>query len=184
MADLTTLAAAKQWLGVTSSDGDQLLARLISASSDYIQTWLNRTFAVAAYTEVRSGVGGDGMAVKAYPIVAVTSVTIDGLSIPACTGQTDFGYVVNDPRTMIFLRGYRYNRGRANVGLSYTAGFTTIPNEIEQACIELVGLRFRDRDRIGVTSKGMAGESISFSQKDFSDAIQTTLTNYKKVVML
>jgi hypothetical protein len=184
MADLTTLANAKQWLNVQTASDDALITRLISAASDYIQTWLNRVFAIAAYTEGRNGYDTDGMAVKNYPITTVTSVLVDGISIPAATGATDSGYVVNEPRTMIYLRGYRFTRGRMNVTLNYSAGFALVPNEIEQACIELVGLRYKDRERIGITGKSMAGESITFSQKDFSDAIQTTLTNYKKVVLL
>lgn len=184
MADLTTLANAKQWLGETTATNDALIARLISAASDYIQTWLNRTLASASYTEIRNGYDTDGIAVKNYPITAVTSVTVDGNAIPAASGQTDSGYVINEPGTMIYLRGYSFTRGRSNVKLVYTAGFASTPNEIEQACIELVGLRMKERDRIGVISKGMAGETITYSQKDFSDAIQTTLSNYKKVVLL
>jgi hypothetical protein len=184
MADLTTLANAKQWINESTSTNDAIITRLISAASDYIQTWLNRTFAITAYTESRNGYGTDGIAVKNYPITSVTSVTVDGITIPACVGQTDNGYVVDEPGTMIYLRGYRFTRGRMNVKLVYSAGFAAVPNEIEQACIELVGRRMKERERIGVVSKGMAGESITFSQKDFSDAIQTALTNYKKVVLL
>lgn len=184
MADLTTLANAKAWLNETSTANDQLISRLVSAASDYIQTWLNRTFAISSYTETRNGTDGDGMAVKNYPVTQVTSITVDGVSIPQSTSTGMSGWTLNDTGTMIYLRGYRFTRGRSNVVLNYSAGFAATPNEIEQACIELVGLRMKDRDRIGVVSKGLAGESITFSQKDFSDAIQTTLTNYKKVVLL
>jgi Phage gp6-like head-tail connector protein len=184
MADLTTLASAKLWLSESSSSNDQLITQLIGAASDYIQTWLNRTFAVATYTEVRDGTGGYGLATKAHPITAVLSVTVNGVAIPQATNAQMSGWLVNDPGTMIYLRGYQFSRGRGNVTFSYTSGFAVVPKEIEQACIELVGLRYRERDRIGVVSKGLAGESISFSQKDFSDAIETTLTNYKKVVLL
>ena len=58
MADLTTLANVKGWLGVTATTDDALLSRLISAASDYVQTWLNRTIATQTYSETRDGSGG------------------------------------------------------------------------------------------------------------------------------
>lgn len=182
MADLTTLANAKQWLGVTTSADDALLSRLVSAASDYIQTWLNRTIQSQAYTETRDGTGGAKLSLANYPATAVSLVSVDGISIPPSAGVNSPGYLFSP--TQIILRGYSFTRGIQNVTLAYTAGFATTPNEIEQSAIELVSLRYKERDRIGLVSKGLAGETISYSQKDFSDAIETTLTNYKKVVLL
>jgi hypothetical protein len=183
MADLTNLANVKQWLGIATTTDDALLTRLVSAASDYIQTWLNRTFASAAYTEVRDGNGGAKLMFSNYPVTAVASVVIDGVAIPASTGPTAPGYTFS--QTQLFLRGsYRFTRDMQNVSVTYTAGYAQIPNEIAQACIELVGLRYKEKDRIGIVSKGLAGETISFTQKDFSEAVATVLRNYKKVISL
>lgn len=183
MADLTTLAKAKEWLNVTSATDDALLTRLVSAASDYIQTWLNRTIASGGYTETRDGNGGATMLFANYPVTSVAAVLVDGLAVPASTGPGVPGYVFN--ATKIVMRGaYRFTDDVQNVTMTYTAGFSAVPNEIEQACLELVGLRYKERDRIGIISKGLAGETINYTQKDFSDAITTTLTNYKKVISL
>ena len=183
MADLTTLANAKQWLGITSSADDALLTRLISAASDYIQTWLNRTIASQAYSEVRDGPGGSRLMFSNYPVTAVASVKVDGITVPQSTTVLVPGWVSSG--TSLAMRGgWAFSSGLQNVEISYTAGFAIVPNEIEQAAIELVGLRYKDKDRIGVTSKTLAGETISYSQKDFSDSVETTLKNYKKVISL
>ena len=50
--------------------------------------------------------------------------------------------------------------------VTYTAGYAATPPEIAQACIELVCLRYKERDRIGQVSKNLAGEVVAFSQKD------------------
>jgi hypothetical protein len=71
MADLTTLANVKGWLGVTATTDDALLTRLISAASDYVQKWLNRTIAVQPYTETRDGTGGYVLPLSNYPVSAV-----------------------------------------------------------------------------------------------------------------
>ena len=183
MADLTTIANAKSWLSITTSTDDALLTRLISACSDYIQTWLNRDIASQPYVSKRNGPGGSRMMFKNYPVSAVTYLKIDGVVIPTSVNGSP-GYVFDDYSLMLVGEVYTFTRGFQNVELSYTAGFATTPNEIEQACIELVAMRYKERDRIGQVSKSIGGETVTFSQKDFSDSIETTLSNYKKVISL
>lgn len=180
--DLTTLPNAKAWLGVGTSGDDALLTRLVTAASQYIQAWLNRSIASASYTDTFDGTGKTKLMLGNYPITAVASVTVDGTAIPASTGPTTPGYVFT--RTAIMLRSYAFSCGVQNVVIAYTAGYTATPPELEQACIELIALRYRERDRIGQVSKSVNGEVVAFSQKDMSDDIKTILSNYKKVVPL
>ncbi|MCL2658770.1 MAG: phage head-tail connector protein [Betaproteobacteria bacterium] len=180
--DLTTLANVKGWLRLQSDADDVLLARLVTAYSAYVQSWLNRRIAITAYVETRDGLGRPGMMVANAPLVSIASVVVDGFSIPPspAVGQPGFYF---DERT-IYLLGYGFSRGRANVRLAYMAGYASTPPEIEQAVIELVGLRYREIDRIGFSSKSLAGETVSFIVKDFPDSVQTILNNYRKVVPL
>ena len=53
-----------------------------------------------------------------------------------------------------------------------------------RATIELITMRYKDATASGRVSKSIGGETITFSQKDFSDAIETTLSNYRKVILL
>lgn len=187
MADLTTLANVKGWLGITSVDAtrDALLTRLITASSQFIETWLNRTVSggVLTYSATRDGGGGVTFVPANTPLVSITALSIDGVPIPASTGVAAPGYVFNTHK--VSLRGgYKFTRGIANVQIDYTAGYTSVPGEIEQVCIEVVGSRFKAKDRIGVSSKGLAGETISFVQNDLTRDMKATLMNYKKVVLL
>ncbi len=184
-ADLTNLADVKAWLSVpaTSVQDDPLLSRLITAASKYIQQWLNRTIASASYTETRDGNGGFRLSFANYPVTAVASLTIDDQPIPQSTAVAAPGYVFSP--TAISLRGgYQFTRDMQNVVVSYTAGFATTPSELAQACIEVISLRYRERDRIGVVSKGLAGETTAFSQKDFPASVMTILNNWKKVIPL
>lgn len=182
MADLTTVANAKAWMGVKTTDDDALIARLIAAVSAYIQTWTNRQFAQAAYNEVRDGNDGTLLAFADYPVSAVASVTVDKLAIPYAANPGDAGYRYD--ATRLWLTGYVFSRGQANVQVAYTAGYASVPPEIEQACIELVALRYKERDRIGHESKGLAGETVRFVVKDMPDSVRTILNNYKKVIPL
>jgi len=181
MADLTNLADAKAWLTVSGNADDALLTRLISASSDYIQTWLSRDISLQPYVSTRNGTGGKRMMFKNYPVASITYLKIDGTTIPLSTNGAN-GYV-SDTYTLMLI-GYTFTRGYQNVELSYTAGYASVPKEIAQACIELVALRYKDRDHISMVSKSIGGEVVTYSQKDMSDSIKTTLSNYKKVISL
>lgn len=69
----------------------------------------------------------------------------------------------------------------ANILLSY--GF--IPQDISQVCIELVSERYSYRSRIGQVSKSLGGqETITYSQKDMSDAQRLMLQPYRRVTPL
>lgn len=282
--NLTTLANVKGWLGISNTTDDALLTRLISASSTFIQSWLNRRIVSQAYVENRDGMGvGKGrylMVFKAYPVSAVQSVTIAAQPVPASSdnGQLANGYGFDAnalwlaPTSLAFDRfnagGFEFIKGTRVIQLRYTAGYlvlpygatnvdqesgllppevatvpsptgpytvttlmtwlsdngvwyangtpftkvTTpslagqysvvdgvytfnsadaaanvllsysyVPPDIEQCCIELIGLRFKEKDRIGQVSKSVGTENITYLQKDMPADVQTLLNQYRRV---
>ena len=181
MSDLTTLASVKQWLNLASgsTSDDALLSALITAYSEYIQTYINREFASATYSDNWDGSGGSFMLFPNYPVTAVSSLSIDDISIPFVTNTTDSGYRFDKNR--IWLNNYLFNSGMGNIAVTYTAGYASVPPEIARATVELVGLRYREKDRIGMSSKTLAGEITAFITKDFPDSVKTILNNYRKV---
>jgi hypothetical protein len=178
--DLTTLDDVKNWLSppLTSTGDDTLLTRLITAASQFIQTWLNRAVASQAYVETRDGDGGQRMVLANTPVTAVEALTIDGETVPLAIGRHSRGYVFSP--TTLYLQGSRFAPGFQNVTVSYTAGYASTPPEIEQACIELVALRYKERDRIGQISKNLAGEVVAFTQKDMPADVQTLIDQYRR----
>jgi len=184
--DLTTLGDVKAWLqtGQTAfpDTDDALLARLITAASQFIQTWLNRQIASADWREARDGTGGQRLAFANIPVTSVLSLSIDGLSIPpaATHGGFDAGYVFTP--TELALRGYVFTHRPQNVFITYTAGYLVTPPDIAQACIELVCLRYRERTRIGEVSRAVSGsETVTYSQRDMSESVKLLLAQYRLV---
>ncbi|MDE2229908.1 MAG: phage gp6-like head-tail connector protein [Alphaproteobacteria bacterium] len=180
--DLTTLANVKAWFAppLTTTGDDALLTRLITAASQFIQAWLGRTVAETAYTETRNGFGGTRLFLRNRPVVSVASLTVDGNAIAPSSGAGQPGYLFDD--SSVYLAGYAFSRGQQNVTIAYTAGYAATPPELEQACIALVALRYKERDRIGQVSKNLAGEVVSFTQKDMPADVQTLLDQYRSVV--
>lgn len=184
--DLCALADVTAWLQTGQnpfpSVDDALLARLITAASQFVQTWLQRRIAVSDWIEVRDGNGGKRLSFANFPVSAVLSLSIDGLAIPPAPAGGGFGAGYVFSPTELALRGYVFSRRAQNVVVTYTAGYTEVPPDIAQACIELVGQRYRERVRIGEVSKAlMSGETVAFSQKDMSDDVKTLLAQYRAV---
>ena len=203
-SDLTTLADVKAWLQTGANafpaTDDLLLERLITAASQFIQTWLNRPLLSADWQEVRDGLaGGFGPGESRFsfgvqPCSAVLLVVVDGLTIPpvpaippAPPGQVAIGsysspagYVFS-PTTLV-IRGYAVPRKAQCVLMQYTAGFAAVPPDLAQACIELVCSKYKSRTRIDEAAKRLAdGATVKFSVADISPPLKTLLSQYRLV---
>jgi hypothetical protein len=214
--DLTALADVRAWLQTGPqpypATDDALLSRLITAASQFVQSWLNRPVLSGDWQEVRDGPGNFTDEVSfvcaVQPVTAVLLVVVDGLTIPpdptgylpnfvpAAPGNISpsfltptsslAGYVYTP--SAISVRGYWVPRKRASVLLRYTAGFAAVPFDIAQATIELVGRKYRERTRIGERSKHLGGaetvsyETTTFSLRDMASDIQLLLQQYRMVM--
>lgn len=175
--DLTTLANVKAFIPSmgTVTTFDALLGRLITAASSWIKSYLNRDILTTTYVETLDGTGTTGLMVGQYPITALTSLVVDGKDV---TADAIFN------RRMIRLKTGKFYTGVGNVVVNYTAGYAAAPSDLEQACIELVAWRFRERERLGLASKSLqtGGEVESYQTTDVPASVRTNLNNWKKVV--
>ena len=181
-SDLTTVANLEAWMGLTNVQApvpDQL-QRLITATSGWIQNYISRTIRNLSYNETRDGTGGTRLVLRNVPVTAVASVVINGQTIPPSPGYGQPGYIFSE--TAIVLRGYTFTMDSGNVQISYTAGYATTPGEMEQACLELCSLRWKERDRIGHASKTINGETVTFIVADMPESVKTMLSQYNNVV--
>ena len=180
--DLATLADVKSWLSIATgnTNSDAVLTRLITAVSRVIETYLSRKIKTANYVETRNGNGRTSIMLRNYPLTAIASIAVDGMTVPARLSPLSSGYVFDD--SMIYLSGYAFNRGYQNIQVLYTAGYDIIPADIVQACIECVSFRFKERERIGQASKSIGGEVISYTVTDLPKNVRMILDQFKNVV--
>lgn len=177
-------AAVRAYVGATSTNDDTELQTLCDAAANGIETWLNRIIQTTSYTTVTDGNGKTQMLWPDYPVTAVFGVTIAGVAANAIASPTDFtsqGYRFDQHR-IVLQGGLLFTKGTLNVSLTYTAGYATIPPELLQAAVETVALKYKQRQTIGISSKSLAGESISFVQSDFPKSALGIMANYKRVV--
>ncbi len=73
---------------------------------------------------------------------------------------------------------YTFASADANASVAMT--YRYIPAPIEQACIDLVSQDLKTRSNIGIRSKSLAGETISYASDGMSTGVQQTLKMFKR----
>lgn len=180
MAELASIAEVKAYLSLTTGADDALLAGLIASESAFILSWLSRDFEVALRTELFSGNGRTERFLSHTPVQAVTAVKVGGTTIPAAASPEEPGFFLYEDR--VLLCGYRFAWGHV-CRIVYDAGVEEVPADVRQACVELVALRYRTRERIGLKSKGLAGEVTSFETAAMPEHVRGILRPYRKVML-
>ena len=186
---LTSLDNLKEVLGITDNSKDSLLTNIINRSTDIIESYCNgRRFASTSYTEEEyDGTGTKYINARHFPITAMTAYDRNQGSV----GTTDWNSLQSDYIKYIddgvgpgqFYYEHGFIRGARNYRFSYTAGYTTIPNDLEEACLELSVWIYKDRQ-----SKGLKSESLgeySYTKETFTGnpienlGIDLTLEKYR-----
>lgn len=189
---LCTLEDLKTHLEITGSDQDAFLSNLVLRATQYIETYCNRKLASREFTEYYSGDGSNSILLPNTPITAVTQIKDDK------SGQADFDYddtdendafsfeewgkllltdgdVFHSPGSTYPLRNYK---------IVYTGGYATAPEELRQVCVELAAAKFylKDKQRQGVASKSVGGQTITYRPDDLSPAQKEVLEAYRTIV--
>jgi hypothetical protein len=177
----TTVENVKGYLGIANTVDDALLERLVESVSAFVDTWLNRKFDTETFTDTFDGTGGQAWVCRNYPLLSVSEVKVNEQIVPSAPDTRESGYRFD--RVRVVLSGnYTFLRGGLNCAVTYQAGYADVPADVQQACIEIIAHRYREKDRIGLNSKGLAGETISFSRDAMPESARFVLDKYKKVV--
>lgn len=184
--DLCTLADVTLFIGGDLSASQDVLQMLITAISAAAATYCSRKFIQASYVEAYDGTGTAMLLPQNSPITAVASLSDGSRSIAPGTPGGFTGFVF-DAKCLYLLGGARFCKGVQNIVVSYTAGYLgtdnpgcTIPDDLREAVVEAVADRFKKRSLVGIQSKTIAGETITYTAKDFPPAVLTTLKLYRR----
>lgn len=191
MVALVDYDKAAAWMGVAH---DANLELAIDAYSALIAEWLGRVIAATDLVETYDGPGRGRLITRNYPIISITSLSVNGQAMVARPAWGQPGYSTDGNR-VIDLAGFFFNRDSGNVTLSYRAGYEIIPADLQMACMEWAkaGLLARDIDpgqqsiRAGDTEiKRVAGGGFFDSAGDglvpMTASVYAILQNYRNMV--
>jgi hypothetical protein len=124
---------------------------------------------------------------QVVPAMGVTTVTtnlcwLDDLGVTLADG-TPLTAVPAAPGPLQYtVAGGTYTFNAAQAGATVLLDYSCVPPDLEQAVIELVGERFKQKNRIGVNSQSInsgTGETINYLVKDMSENIRAVLEPYR-----
>jgi uncharacterized phiE125 gp8 family phage protein len=144
--DLTTLAAVKSELGLSTNEHDAQIASYISQASDSVKAYCNRTFARESVIEAfRVDLPSEPLVLTLFPVSAIDSIIENGVAL-----TTDDFFVDDRDGTLWRLSNDRMTHWPCGkISVAYTAGYLLpgddgrdLPHDIERAVIMLAAQSF------------------------------------------
>ncbi len=161
-------------LKTATDDQDALLDLVRVKAKDAIEEYCQRQFASASRTFVLNGNGSVLLPIPQYPITTITSVKYD-ISAPRSwdtTISSDLYQVLNGQsdqhdegkHSIELIDGSLWYEARSNYQIVATVGYSTIPNNLYQGCMELIlHMFFRASNKtIGLTNRSEQGGSVGY----------------------
>jgi len=164
------------------------LSDMIDAATNWIETILNRKLKTRSYSGSMDGNGDvilypeDDAGRPLCPITVLTSLVIDGTTIDVINANEVLLY--GSAGYIRLVGGSVFSLGFQNINLKLTAGFTTIPPILIQACCELVAQKWynRDKQKQDIVSLSMAGQTVSFRKDAMLKETYEAMMLYRKVI--
>lgn len=187
--DLTTIDRVRDHLAIEGVDADPLLETQITASSAWFEGEIDRSILSGSYTEHRIGSGCRVVTLRNYPVTSVTSVSVDGVTIPQVDDLETDGYYLHDgtnlrPAGTIELAGSYRSGSIRIVSVSYVGGYAAVPADVELAVRLHVAFQYLNRTRDGFATQAGGGESASFQIAPVSFAyIRDVIDRYRQAVI-
>ena len=201
--ELTTLVNVKSWLKISNAANDVVLTRVIEAAESRIRGLCeSRTsFLTGTYVERFDGNSCQLFRLKHSPITSITSVVCDGVTIAStlytfAADRNAIGFI-NPGQSTFFstamssgrsVTGQSFNTpsfgsGFNTVAITYVGGYANtaaIPDDLEQAVIELASIYYQSRGRDpGLISETLGSYSWTRAENEQSiEAVVAKLAKY------
>jgi len=183
---LTSVADVKESLGIDSgvTTHNNMIIRLINAASDAIENYCNKTFASTVYTDEKyEGTGTNLLTLREYPVTTLSSISYlvsdyaddnwETLDTAFYTVDLDNGRVyANSAFNWFTPPSAGFVEGRNNWRVTYTAGYSATPDDVAEACVDLVIYNFNKRKASGIKSEKLGEYSVEWFPKTNSSVIK------------
>ena len=183
MADLITLDEFRTYKGIKSENETEKLNSIIPMVSDLVKRYCNRTFVDYYSTPTTEWFNGDSASVmlEEIPVVSITSVetSVDGgVTLTAFTEyyvDEELGKLFTSDGNYFVTQGPVWVKG---VKVVYTAGYSTAPEEIKLATMDLVE-HYKDEQFTTFKGIGAATQRSAFARTKLPDHITRILEMWR-----
>lgn len=183
---LCTLSEVKEFMGMTGSisETDDFLEDTINRVSALFESLMHRNILSRQYTEYSNGEGLLVLFPRQGPITEITSIYDDSTwewAESTLIDSTTYRTIDND---YIVFYSIMLGNYKQNVKLTYTAGYTTTPEDLKLAAITEVVRIYKNKNQVDITAQKLGDGSVSYSAKTLLPLTITTLNNYKRAVIV
>lgn len=180
---LCTVNDVTNFIGTDNTEDRDLFESLINSVSTTFASYCDRHFESATYTEYYDGKEDQQVLyTKEYPITSVSGLWDDtewAWADATKYAATDY-MVSSDGLSIALYPSYEFYEGRNNIKITYVAGYSTIPADLKQACVNEVVRLFKRRNTIDVSAITMSDGSITVLSDDLMPTTRLTLAKYKR----
>lgn len=125
---MTLLASATELAGWMQKDLDTYTAnQALTLSSDLFEDEADTKFSVTSTTYTAQGYGQAEISLPRRPVVAVQSITVDGIAV------TDYAAI--GPDLYRILRWGGTNAYASTIVITYTYGYAAVPDRVKEAVL-------------------------------------------------
>lgn len=143
--EIESVSNLKSFLQITSSTHDAKLTTLKAEVEQLVNGYCGRDFIVPStpYTEFYDGDGSQRLIVNQRPIISIASIYIDpsclfaeASAVPNLNSGSPAELISNARQLragIVELFSYAFLRGRRSVKITYSAGYATMPTDLQRA---------------------------------------------------
>jgi len=178
---IITLSDVYEFLSVSGSDDDTLIQNLIDRKTTEFESYCQLdSFFVDDYIEYLDGEGNSFLFVKNFPINSVSEIASDSdwtWGSDTVIDSDDYR-IVN--KSYIAYNSY-FTIGTQNIKVSYNAGYSVIPADIQEAMVEEVSRIYHRRKEVDVFIKTITDGSQHRHPSGLMPGTKMILDRYKRV---
>ena len=163
---LTTLETAKEHLGIPAltTTYDALIKRFINEATGRIESFTDRKLKKrTGIIEIQDGIAQDRILLDQWPATKPSELWIDSTGlftdVTKKLDAADYSLDVSargEGIGVVLTGGCLFPRGTKNIKLIYDGGYTTVPDELEGACLWTVQFMYdmRSERTVGTGEQG------------------------------
>lgn len=194
---ICTLADVKDRLGISDTEQDSIINRIIVGLEEVFRNYVNRHLLLnlVDVTEYYS-TQGSYLQLLRYPVVSITSIKeawdYDFSSADVLTEDTDYRKIRQGINGILYRIGLNWATVDDGIQVIYKGGYCSagqtpgesefaMPADLREAAIEQTSFLFKRKNDLGLAGVGFQGGSISkFSAIDLLPMVKQVLNNYKR----
>jgi len=184
---LVDVDTAREYLGVKETDERRLptIKQCINGASGFCNSYTKRKLLSRSLTEYYSGGGVEMIMLNNYPCTTLTSVYDDLNRVYGADTLITLTNLVVMPTDLLYTiiyDGNVFGDGLKNVKITYTAGYSSVPYDLQQACLGMVGLYFHHTDEkmLAVQSRSVGDGSVTVNTDKVPKWVEDILNGYKR----